>query len=687
MVSLGSIGANNGRITFGGAASGLDTNAIIDALMVASEGPINTAQGKLSTLATRQTAFTTLSGSMATLTARAAALKDASIVGAKRATVNNPMNESIKLNASTSSAAAVGSFTVDVLGLATATKTQSTGAIGQAVTQNVALANGGFSTAVTTGTFTVNGVAITIDAATVLSDGANLVGANTIIAKINDAGVGVTATIVNDSDARPNLLQLTSGGTIALGSGGDTSNFLAAANLVQSPAGATRTSTRPMGGTNAGATLDSARLTTALAPASGSFTINGVAITWDRTVDSLSNVIARINSSGAGVTAAYDVTTDRIALTRTITGSSSIGLADVAGNFLAATGVLAATQTLGQNASYKINGGVTQYASTNTVADAVTGVTLSLVGTTVSAIGVTIEPDNAGLRSRIASFVEQFNSTMTLLRDATKYVEKGTKAPLFGDALVQGVSSALRSFISRPATGLTGDLTTLSALGLNFGAVGAATGTTTALSFDIAKFDAAVGANPEGVRKLLSAFSANAALNGGGTGSIASIAGKPTTVTDSGTYNVLSTAAGALTVTFTPDNGQSPVFFSGTITAGGTNSTIVPGVTITAKPVLVDGSDVIAITAAEEGIGKQLHEYLESVTRANGPFASRTTELQNRVTDLNKQIATVNERLTRKREQLVMKFSQLEVTMGRLKQQQQALGDFQSQISNMAKSR
>jgi flagellar hook-associated protein 2 len=685
MVS-GSIGANNGRLTFGGFASGLDTNAIIDALIAASERPIVLAQSKLATIQTRQASLASINTSVANLTARAAALKDASIVGAKRATVTLQNGETAKVTASASSAAAVGSFTVDVLGLATATKTQSTSAMGLAVTQNVALANGGFSTAVTTGTFTVNGATVTIDAATVLSDGADLVGANTIVAKIRDAGVGVTASVVNDADGRANLLQLTSGAAITLGSGGDTSNFLAAANLLQSPAGTTRTSTRPMAGVNTGATLQSARLATALATASGSFTINGVSISWDRTVDSLANVIARINASGAGVTATYDVTTDRLALTRTATGSSSIALADVSGNFLTATRVLAAGQTLGQNASYKINGGATQYASTNTVADAVSGITLTLIATTTTAVTVDVAPDNAALRSRISSFVEQFNSTMALLRDATKYVEKGAKGPLFGDSLVQGLAGSLREFISRQATGITGDLTSLSALGLSFGAVGAATGTTTTLSFDTAKFDAAVASNPEGVRKLLAAFSANAALDAGGAGSIASISGKPTTVTDSGKYTVVSTAAGALTVTFTPDSGATPVIYTGTITAGGTNSTIIPGVTLTAKPVLIDGQDTISITAAEEGVGKQLHEYLESVTRSGGPISARTTELTNRVADINKQIATTNDRLARKREQLIRQYAQLEVTMSRLQQQQQAIGQFQTQLSNMAKA-
>ena len=381
MVSSTGASFSGGKISFGGLASGLDTTSIIDALTSIEARPIVLAQQKLTKEQSRQSTLSTLSSSLASLAATAAALKDASVVGAKTATTNQVSTATQKFAVSASSTASIGTFTVDVLSLATSTKMQSTGALGQAVSQAVALADAGFTTAVTEGTFTVNGVSITIDEDTVLSDGADLTGANTILAKINDAGVGVTASVVNDTDGRANLLQLTSGSTIQLGAGGDTSNFLVAANLLQSPGTTTRTSTRSMAGVSTGVALEDARLSTALSTTAGAFTVNGVSIEWDSTSDSLANVVSRINSAGAGVTASFDVLTDRLVLTSNTTGSSAITLTDDSGNFLAATGVLAATPTLGQNASYKINGGDTQYASSNTVTDAVSGITLSLTDT------------------------------------------------------------------------------------------------------------------------------------------------------------------------------------------------------------------------------------------------------------------------------------------------------------------
>ncbi|MSQ41473.1 MAG: hypothetical protein EXR65_00315 [Dehalococcoidia bacterium] len=136
-------------------------------------------------------------------------------------------------------------------------------------------------------------------------------------------------------------------------------------------------------------------------------TINGVAISWDATVDSLNNVISRINQSATGVTATYDEQNDKFVITSNKTGSVAVGLADTAGNLLTSLGVLAATQGIGTGASYKINGGPLQYAATNEVTNAVTGVTLSLKEVTAAAIKVTINADTSTLKARLVDFVEE----------------------------------------------------------------------------------------------------------------------------------------------------------------------------------------------------------------------------------------------------------------------------------------
>src|SRR5690606_21545539 len=105
-----------------------------------------------------------------------------------------------------------------------------------------------------------------------------------VVAMINGAGIGVTASVVNDAHGRANLLEISSDDgltEVRLGSGGDTSNFLEASHLLTSPSGVTRTSTRGLAGVNANLDMVDARLATALAQTSGSFTINGVQFTYD----------------------------------------------------------------------------------------------------------------------------------------------------------------------------------------------------------------------------------------------------------------------------------------------------------------------------------------------------------------------------------------------------------------------
>ena len=128
-----------------------------------------------------------------------------------------------------------------------------------------------------------------------------------------------------------------------------------------------------LGVTNVGAALANSRLTTAIAGLDGSgngtFKINDVEITYKST-DSITSIINRINASSAGVSAFYDPVQDRLRFGASQTGARTMTLQDTQGNFLAATGILGATQQLGQNALFSIdsvNNGQQLTSSTNNV--------------------------------------------------------------------------------------------------------------------------------------------------------------------------------------------------------------------------------------------------------------------------------------------------------------------------------
>jgi flagellar hook protein FlgE len=90
------------------------------------------------------------------------------------------------------------------------------------------------------------------------------------------------------------------------------------------------------------------------------------------------------------------------------------------------------------------------------------------------------------------------------------------------------------------------------------------------------------------------ALSVTATLAGGGTGSLASISGQPADLRP-GTYAVTTTASGDISYVFTPTGGPAEAAVSGTITAGGTNTTLIPGLTLTANGALTNGTHTITV--------------------------------------------------------------------------------------------
>ncbi|WP_418317080.1 beta strand repeat-containing protein [Piscinibacter sakaiensis] len=149
-----------------------------------------------------------------------------------------------------------------------------------------------------------------------------------IVARINDSGARVHAAF----NAQTNRLDLTTlentEDQIAIG--GDNSGFLAAAgiNSANTVRGNLRDDRQLLAKTSQFAGV-----------ASGSFRINGVAISVDREADSLESVLARINAAGAGVSAAYDDALDKLVLTAAGNGADPIEVDGDDSGFLAAAGL------------------------------------------------------------------------------------------------------------------------------------------------------------------------------------------------------------------------------------------------------------------------------------------------------------------------------------------------------------
>ncbi len=447
-----------GGFTIGGLISGLDTNSIISQLMAIERQPLQRLQARKVNFQSQQTGIRELRTTLLNLRNL---IKDFQI-GTKFAQFAAPStNESILTASASSSNPVQGTYQVEVLQLANATVARSSSRLGAPINPNAALNSSGLSSTVTAGTFTVNGVQFTINPGTDTLTG--------ILNNINASAAGVTATYDSISDTvRFENNGANNTAIINFGATGDTSDLL----TVLGVRGAVQTtgvggstvvsSNRSLGAVSTSSVLNTVNFAGGAVTA-GNFRINGVTITVDPTTDTLSNVLARINASDAGVTATFDASNDTIRVVSKTLGSRTINFQGGTSNFLSVTNLVSATQTAGQDAQYRVDGGTVQMSNTNDVTGAVTGVTVSLRG--VGTASITVGPDDDAIIEEIQSFVDKFNASVTKLNDLTK---KG--GILENDGTLRSIESFLRANVFNPIAGLAGGIESLRDIGISSGA-------------------------------------------------------------------------------------------------------------------------------------------------------------------------------------------------------------------------
>jgi flagellar hook-associated protein 2 len=203
-----------------GIGSGLDVNSLVSQLMSAESQPLTLLQKKEATFQSQLSALGQVKSALSSFQSALGGLTDVSKFQAVKAT---PADSSV-LSASAGSSASPGSYSIEVSQLAQAQKLVSAGqasttaAIGTGtLTFDFGTISGGSFDAAkgkyTGAAFTSSGggaKTVTIDASNSSLSG--------IRDAINKAGIGVTASIVNDGSATPNRLVLTDTATGAVNS-------------------------------------------------------------------------------------------------------------------------------------------------------------------------------------------------------------------------------------------------------------------------------------------------------------------------------------------------------------------------------------------------------------------------------------------------------------------------------------
>ena len=509
---------------FPGAVSGLDTASLISAMLAADQAPLARIATQRTTLSNTRSAYGQLRSLLASLQTAGKAFTVNS-VGSKR-TASSTMSS--VLTASAAAGTVPATYSVTVGALATPSVAKSISAAGKAITAAdlgttlAALQLPGSVTAGTVGVV-VDGVitraTIGSPATATLGDAINAIAAKLqegIRAKEGTTDATVTATITG------NKVEFTMTGAatshvISFGAGGDTSNALGILGLtgmgMPSLENATPISARNvLGVMRTTSVLDAAGLT-GLTSGAGTLTINGTAIAYDTTTDSLSTIVTRINSSAAGVTASLDRGNDKLLLTSRTGGAAPISIEDTidVGNGKIATLAAALNlapgttdaQVRGNQAQVTVDGRL-YLADTNTVGTAIEGVTLNLLALGTSTL--TVAPDAGSVSSAISTLVTAYNALADSLDSMTMNDPKLTRGTLVSAPGVRGLSMSLRGVLTG-LTSLTGNMKSLADIGVSTGAVGSALGTTTRLQINAVKLQAALESDPSAVADLLNGTS------------------------------------------------------------------------------------------------------------------------------------------------------------------------------------
>ncbi|SVD21876.1 uncharacterized protein METZ01_LOCUS374730, partial [marine metagenome] len=274
------------ELNVAGLASGFDWKTMVDQLADIERGQQRRLEVDQGTYNLKKSLLTGMGDELVALENKAEALADTELYDSR--TVNS---SNTHLTASATAGTASGDYQFDIFQMATAAKQIGTSDIGNTITPGNSLSTAGFSTTASAGTFTVDGTLITIATTDTVND---------VISRITSNVANVTASY--DSGTDKITLDKTSG-TLVLGSATDTSNFLQAMHLTNNGTDDI-SSTHKLGGINLGHTADTASFKTSGTAASGSFTINGVAISYAAT-DKIADILSKINSSSAGIFASY----------------------------------------------------------------------------------------------------------------------------------------------------------------------------------------------------------------------------------------------------------------------------------------------------------------------------------------------------------------------------------------------
>jgi flagellar hook-associated protein 2 len=413
----------------------------------------------------------------------------------------------------------------------------------------------------------------------------------------------------------------------------------------------------------------------------------------------ISGLAALINSSGAnpGVTATVldmgdGYTTDRyrLMLTGQDTGATYTIAVDNGLTTLDGTGgTVNFTSTAfedpppqaAQNAQVRLDGyppGSWIERASNTVADLIPGVTLSLLSPSSTAVQVTVADDTDAMQQKITDLVSTYNDLLTYIQDQTKYDKTtGEAGVMFGNYGLQIIKSQLGAITTGNAPGFASPQDPF----LNLAQIGITTDadetspTFGQLVLDSSALANALQSNSQGVADLMASYFAG--VSNDTSGNINYYSALPG-ITQAGTYAVSATVAGGV-LTGGTINGHPANVDGNTLT--GSNGYPEYGLAVQINP--VDGT-YTGTVRLKLGINGQLSDKLDDLLSASsGPVNILINNYKDIVSNIDDKIDFETRRVDAYRQRLTDQFAQLESVLSQLNDQSNYLT---SQISKLSGS-
>lgn len=310
----------------------------------------------------------------------------------------------------------------------------------------------------------------------------------------------------------------------------------------------------------------------------------------------------------------------------------------------------------GANAAFTVDG-MSMTSLTNTVTNAIAGVTLNLLGADPSTtLTVNVGPDTQAIETNINTWINAYNTVISYINTQNTYnsTSNTTGGPLFGDNTLETIKSEVQSTIMNQVG--TGSMDYLADIGITAGSNGQ-------LSLNTTTFEQALSSNFSGVVNLLS-----------GSGVCSSSQFQyvySNSNTQSGTYKIdVSQLPGTDQNIAGTIDGLAATGSGNVLTLNNTASG-ADGLAISYTGTTAPASATITVN---NGIASLMNNLVSGLTNSsNGTVAAQETGLQNTITGLNQQVSNMQANINQQMTTLQTEFENMDVAVAQMDEMQSYL--------------